>query len=503
MANEIVHYPGSSWPDVVAAAEGYKNGIPESRLSQEVQVKLNADKKPVGGWTEADFSTSVQKLLHLAGGFADNDESASTGTRNVNIDGYMLTAGALVSVRFANAVPAGASLRISPDGGSTYTTRKNIWYDGAPLPADTIKAGMTVSFRYDGSYYQVVAMIPAVAEITVDPTLTQPGEAADAAAVGVVKGRLEAFGMAVIDAFKKIGWLDTDGEETLAELEDILFPAQEVASISAVFEQGQTVVYDSDSLDSLKPMLTVTATYSDATTGVVTAYTLSGTLTAGTSTITVSYRGKTTTFSVTVTHKPSLDDIAYGTLTYRDIFVTNNLLKYLGDFEDSSITLRSDYVRPSTNVAYKIAYGSPSVTTEEANTGTHSLKASTTSGSTSQNVVINNGNAPANSTILFAFSTKITRYVAGMTFLQYGSPYTASAIETLPVEHVTNGWEEVVSLHTIPSNELWVYVGSRLNPNLDGYVDDIVATPVPSTMTQAEAEDLYSTYLEIRRSGAE
>lgn len=73
-------------------------------------------------------------------------------------------------------------------------------------------------------------------------------------------------------------------------------------SISAVYTQSGTV-YDIDSLDSLKADLVVTATYSDSTTETVpsTDYTLSGTLEAGTSTITVSYSGKTTTFSVTVT----------------------------------------------------------------------------------------------------------------------------------------------------------------------------------------------------------
>ena len=63
---------------------------------------------------------------------------------------------------------------------------------------------------------------------------------------------------------------------------------------------------DIDSLDSLKTDLVVTATYSDSTTATVTAYTLSGTLTAGTSTITVSYSGKTTTFNVTVTETQSV-----------------------------------------------------------------------------------------------------------------------------------------------------------------------------------------------------
>lgn len=74
-----------------------------------------------------------------------------------------------------------------------------------------------------------------------------------------------------------------------------------LSSISAVFTQGSAVIYDTDSLDTLKQYLVVTANYADSTTQTVTGYTLSGTLTEGTSTITVSYSGKTTTFNVTVT----------------------------------------------------------------------------------------------------------------------------------------------------------------------------------------------------------
>lgn len=82
-------------------------------------------------------------------------------------------------------------------------------------------------------------------------------------------------------------------------------------SISAVYTQSGTV-YDTDSLDSLKSDLVVTATYSDSTTATVpsTAYTLSGTLTEGTSTITVLYGGKTTTFTVNVTEAVELVSIS-------------------------------------------------------------------------------------------------------------------------------------------------------------------------------------------------
>ena len=71
-------------------------------------------------------------------------------------------------------------------------------------------------------------------------------------------------------------------------------------SISAVYTQSGTV-YDTDSLDDLKDDLVVTGTYDDTSTATIADYTLSGTLTAGTSTVTVSYGGKTDTFTVTVT----------------------------------------------------------------------------------------------------------------------------------------------------------------------------------------------------------
>lgn len=76
-------------------------------------------------------------------------------------------------------------------------------------------------------------------------------------------------------------------------------------SITATYTQSGTV-YDTDSIDSLKTDLVVTANYAGGTSETVPSsdYTLSGTLTEGTSTITVSYAGLTDTFSVTVTAVP-------------------------------------------------------------------------------------------------------------------------------------------------------------------------------------------------------
>ena len=71
-----------------------------------------------------------------------------------------------------------------------------------------------------------------------------------------------------------------------------------ILSISAVFNQGSNVISTSDTLDSLRQYLTVTASYSDGTSGAVSGYTLSGELNEGTNTITVAYEGKTATFNV-------------------------------------------------------------------------------------------------------------------------------------------------------------------------------------------------------------
>lgn len=69
-----------------------------------------------------------------------------------------------------------------------------------------------------------------------------------------------------------------------------------LSSISATYTGGE--VTTGTALSDLTG-ITVTATYSDGTTKIVTGYTLSGEILEGENTITVSYGGKTTTFTVT------------------------------------------------------------------------------------------------------------------------------------------------------------------------------------------------------------
>ena len=172
---------------------------------------------------------------------------------------------------------------------------------------------------------QVDQMIADV-EVETDTTFSVSGKPADAAEtgrqIGLLKADLEDLDervealegssggltsdikSALMNLVNHLAWDDDDptGQTHITALQNALYPPADLVSITAVYTQSGTV-YNTDTLDSLKSDLVVTALMSDSTTQTVTNYTLSGTLTEGTSTITVSYGGKTATFDVTVSHE--------------------------------------------------------------------------------------------------------------------------------------------------------------------------------------------------------
>lgn len=107
---------------------------------------------------------------------------------------------------------------------------------------------------------------------------------------------------ALLQLAQKTAYIDDQGAVYYKALHDALYPPRPVASLTAVYTQSGTVWSD-DSLDSLKAGLTVTSSYADGTSAVIDPadYSLSGSLDAAESTVTVTYAGKTAAFSVTVT----------------------------------------------------------------------------------------------------------------------------------------------------------------------------------------------------------
>jgi hypothetical protein len=148
------------------------------------------------------------------------------------------------------------------------------------------------------------------------------------------------FVTALLQIASKVAYIDGNGQTYYDALESALLH-RTLSSISAVYTQSGTV-YPDTSLDSLKTDLVVTATYSDSSTQTVPAadYTLSGTLTAGTSTITVSYGGKTDTFTVNV--------------SVRYVSVENGAVSVSDGSESASTTrARTDYI-PCSNRVFSI-----------------------------------------------------------------------------------------------------------------------------------------------------
>lgn len=176
---------------------------------------------------------------------------------------------------------------IDDDGQTYYTDLYNALYPAIVVTAITLNKN-SLSFGTLNATQQLTATTtPSGGAVTWSSSDTS---VATVSQTGVVTS--VAYGNATITATS--GNVSATCSVSIAQVT--------LSSISAVYTQSGTV-YDTDSLDSLKADLVVTATWSNQTTSTVASadYTLSGTLTEGTSTITVSYGGKTTTFNVTVT----------------------------------------------------------------------------------------------------------------------------------------------------------------------------------------------------------
>lgn len=113
-------------------------------------------------------------------------------------------------------------------------------------------------------------------------------------------GLSEEAKVALLDCFEHVAWIDEHGQTYYNNLYDALYPESALVRLEAVFTQGSAVVYPTTPLDDLKAYLTVTGYYNDGTSGRITDYALSGTLVTGSSEVTVSKDGKTTTFTVNV-----------------------------------------------------------------------------------------------------------------------------------------------------------------------------------------------------------
>ena len=170
----------------------------------------------------------------------------------------------------------------------------------------------------------------------------------------------EELKQALLQLARKVAYIDEDGQSYYDFLENALYPTSTLESITAVYTQSGTV-YDTDTLNSLKEDLVVTAVYEDSSTQEVTSYLLSGTLAVGTSTITVTYGTKSTTFDVTVTdgtiaflgkyeHDTSLYYSNDTDLVYYCADGTTNRMAYVLDGTGSHAIARANSIQTSKTI---------------------------------------------------------------------------------------------------------------------------------------------------------
>lgn len=148
------------------------------------------------------------------------------------------------------------------------------------------KTGITLATHTDGLIYLFVDGKPV-------------GIGLDLSGGGTSTGLSSEIKSAIMTVVENIGlWKDGNGQAYIDNLRTALYNAP-LSSITVVYTQSKAVL-PTDELETLKSDLVVTGHYTDGSSAVVTDYTLSGSLVAGTSIITVAKDGFTATFEVTV-----------------------------------------------------------------------------------------------------------------------------------------------------------------------------------------------------------
>jgi hypothetical protein len=107
-----------------------------------------------------------------------------------------------------------------------------------------------------------------------------------------------AIAEAMYELAKNVAYVSDKGPECCQAFYNELYPNRELSSISAVANLGCHTVLAGDAAESLRPYLSVTATYGDNYTEAIKNFTLSGTIAAGSNTITVTYMDETATVTV-------------------------------------------------------------------------------------------------------------------------------------------------------------------------------------------------------------
>ena len=101
-------------------------------------------------WVSSSYdANSTYTNASLGQGYATCSTAAATTAKTASLSSYKLTTGGIVSVKFTYDVPANATLAINS------TTAKAMYFRGAKITGDVIKAGDIATFVYSSYYYLI------------------------------------------------------------------------------------------------------------------------------------------------------------------------------------------------------------------------------------------------------------------------------------------------------------------------------------------------------------
>ena len=186
-------------------------------------------------------------------------------------------------------------------------------------------------------------------------------------------------------------------------------------------------------------------------------------------------------FSAVAVDSPlSLDSIAWDGKTYREIFETNNFLQISPGFENGSYSPFTD------------GTGTPTITSEVADSGDYSLKVF---GTTSQQIKSPlSMSTPSNVPMFLAVRVRCDRYEVGKVGLVLGG---LGAV----VNETTQGFVTATATRTKIDNSGW-FIGSFSSANLDGYIDTpivVLSTYFTNQPTLEQFTQLYEQYVFIKK----
>ena len=101
-------------------------------------------------------------LAPYGAGYATCSTAEAATVKEATLSDYKLRPNGYVTVKFTHNVPAGSALRVNNTGGVSGIP---IYYQGASIAADVIKAGDMATFIYDGTNYNLISLDSASSEI--------------------------------------------------------------------------------------------------------------------------------------------------------------------------------------------------------------------------------------------------------------------------------------------------------------------------------------------------